>query len=988
MYMRLWWKEARQFWPIWAFLMLAAGVTQLLVHHYGSLEVREGLPGPLAMGWTVLYVFSIGAAAFAGERETGTLRLLDLLPASRPVVWAGKVSFAVVTSMALAVVLLALAALDAPGTVWPWHARSGLDPISLGALVLHGLAWGLLCSAMLGSALLSAVVALGITTIVHSMMTAWAPEPHMVPAWQLATTPAVLAASLIVFAWGRRAWRLTRATLVFAAKASLGLAAIGVVLNTPSLSGSYGLPELALAAARAVLVASVVVLAWVMLNRSRRLGLRLRSPIEVTWAAPSRKGSERLRPSIKPTAIPELSEMISIAAPAPGRILGSAIWSADRPRPRSRMAELRFLSWQTMREGRRTWLMLLAIGLICPAILLGGGGRFHFEEPFLPFACNMLIALVAGVSVFGLENRRRTYRFLVHHGARPGLVWLAKLMAWCFGLAVIWGPLAYLVVQDPGPPSAIEQWTTLALNLPLGFVLGVLCGMAIPRGITAGVVALVLALAIGRGEAGLVRVGMLPDWGMLVLPAALLAGTWIWRGDWLLDRPAPGRWVRLGLLLAGTLATVFTGYAGWRAWSIPDVGPIPPPGAWAVASVPLPADRNAADLYREAGRRLERMTPQLVPDEGGPSDVLFKRYDLDAHPEIFDPIRRAAARPDCRFFEPDRLDLRNRVNLPPMRGLADAVGTHARGRLRRGDLGASWDDIVLLFRMARHLGQGAVMDLMLQALAIEKQALDLAMEWAGAPGQTPDRLRAAILAYLALPPMTPAEESVRGEGLLVERTIGLPADDLKDWLLEARGRTTSGSPVSPRNILQIDLIATPWERTRAVRLTRQATSEEARFVALEPWKRPTRRTAVIEKGLSPERESFSLAALLVPKIEGSWTTNDRNEVARRALVQVLAVREWQLRHGGRFPDRLDDLVPDTLPSLPPDPYTGRPFGYTTFGRVAGYRPGKWPRPDLPPETRLIYSAGSDGRDDLGLFYAPGVEISGDIAFPVFPVPAG
>jgi hypothetical protein len=405
------------------------------------------------------------------------------------------------------------------------------------------------------------------------------------------------------------------------------------------------------------------------------------------------------------------------------------------------------------------------------------------------------------------------------------------------------------------------------------------------------------------------------------------------------------------------------------------VGPIPPPSAWAVASVPLPADRNAADLYREASRLLQGLTSRLGI------------VDLDAHPEIFDSIGRAAARPDCRFFEPDRLDLRKRGFLPPMRELADAVDRRARHRLERGDLASAWDDIVLLLRMARHLSQGAVKDLMDQALAIEKQALDLTMEWAGNPGQTPDRLRAAILADLALPPMTPTEESVRGEGLLVERTIQLPADDLKDWLLEERGRNMPGSSVSPWDSLRIDLIAAPWERARAVRLTRQATSEEARFVSLEPWKRPTSPPAVIEKGLSPENESFSLAALLVPNILRSWAANDRNEVARRALVQVLAVREWQLRHGGRFPDRLDELVPHTLPSLPLDPYTGRPFGYTTIGRVAGYRPANWPPLDWPAETRLIYSAGPDRRDDQGQFFAVGVETVGDDVFPVVPVPA-
>ena len=54
------------------------------------------------------------------------------------------------------------------------------------------------------------------------------------------------------------------------------------------------------------------------------------------------------------------------------------------------------------------------------------------------------VSLVAGTNVFGLENRARTQRFLTHHGARPGLVWLVKLAIWGVGLAVIWGPLALI----------------------------------------------------------------------------------------------------------------------------------------------------------------------------------------------------------------------------------------------------------------------------------------------------------------------------------------------------------------------------------------------------------------------------------------------------------------------------------------------------------------------------------------------------------------
>ena len=229
MYMRLWWKDARQFWPIWAFLALAAVVTQLLVHFYASPESRGNILGSLAMGWPFLYAFAVGAAAFAGEREAGTRPLLDLLPASRRVVWAGKVSFAIVTTAALALLLLAMAALDVSPGGSPWALRAGGGPLELGALMLQALAWGLFCSAILGSALLAAVAAILLASVSRLYLDGPVPGPRPSGlAWELGLTLGLLVASLIAFAWGRR--------------------------------GRYG-----------------------------RLGLRLRSPIEVTWAG-------RLRP--------------------------------------------------------------------------------------------------------------------------------------------------------------------------------------------------------------------------------------------------------------------------------------------------------------------------------------------------------------------------------------------------------------------------------------------------------------------------------------------------------------------------------------------------------------------------------------------------------------------------------------------------------------------------------------------------------------------
>jgi hypothetical protein len=923
MYRRLWWKDARQFWPIWAFLLLVGVVAQLLVHHYADPGNRLRTLAALALGWPALYAFALGAAAFAGEREHGTLALLDALPAPRRVVWAGKVSFALASTFALSLVLLLLAQLEASPTEMPWRLQ---DDVLIGALLLMCLACGLFCSAILPGALLAAVAAILLAALGQFLAADRVGTPFGMMEWNLSLTAAALVGSLIAFTWGRR--------------------------------------------------------------RRWRLGVELRSPVIVRWARPA---GARMGRSPRAAEAPVAAAGSAPAPIAPGRLIAPAIWTADRPRPRSRLAELRSLMGQTMREGRSTWLLLLAIGLICPAQMLFGTVDLNrlMNTPF-PLLCYGSIALVAGVSVFVLENRRRTYQWLVHHGARPGLVWLAKVVSWLFGLALIVGPQAYLAVQGPVGPAASEGIIMLAVGMPLGFAVAVLCGMALPRAITAAVVAMVLGLVLGGGEFGLVRSGLVPIWGPLLPPAILLLVTWAWSGDWLLDRPAPGRWVRLGLLLAATLGSSFAGYAGWRAWSVPDVGPIPWPGFWAAASVAVPEDRNAAGLYRTAARQLNLAVPR------GPSGntVIRLTPDLDEFPESFDLIRRAAARPECRFYRTDRLTLVNvpGLDLPPMRPLADGVAAHARRRLGRGDLAAAWDDILILLRMARHAGQGATLVEGLEALAIEKLALGLAREWADAPGQAPDRLRAAIAAYRDLSPMTPAADVIRSEGLVVERSIGLPIEDIRDWVADLGMQSIPQHRPSTWELLKLDLIATPWERARARRLNRLITSEAAQLAELEPWQRPAalQRLAMVGRAgrFGENPEFFSLLALFEPAFPPCQRLADRNEAERRATLLVLAFREWQLRHGGQSPDGLDALMPEELPSLPLDPFTGRPFGYTTFARGNASRPAAWPRIDWPPDTRLIYSAGTDGQDNGGEVYSPDSDAPGDLVFPIPSHPSG
>ena len=104
---RLWWKEARQAWPVWALLAgLGLGV-QACMGWYWAEDAGPAGYVRVALIFTMIYLFLIPAAVFAGERENGTLALLDAMPAPRPVVWTAKSSFAAVTTLALGLLLWA-----------------------------------------------------------------------------------------------------------------------------------------------------------------------------------------------------------------------------------------------------------------------------------------------------------------------------------------------------------------------------------------------------------------------------------------------------------------------------------------------------------------------------------------------------------------------------------------------------------------------------------------------------------------------------------------------------------------------------------------------------------------------------------------------------------------------------------------------------------------------------------------------------------------
>lgn len=899
---RLWWKEYRSFGPAWLILGLAAAGLQWILLMAGD-DIRSGALTPAALAWAVLYAFAIGSAAFAGEREAGTLGFLDALPVDRRALWLGKTSFALASTLGLALILAGMAAAGTstrdPGG---WY---GYGPVAriFGTLLFEAVAYGLFWSA-------------------------WTSNPLPAGALAVATVGAVTALGNALID-GR------------------GHPAMGEDLVVP------GAVPYRLLLASAAMAASAAIF------------------------------SRRARPG------------------RPAREVDRAI-GRDEGRS-SRSSAARRLDWQAWREGRGAWILVGVVGLTVP---VGAAAAAARSEGLIELLLAVAAALAAGVSVFGPENASGTRRFLLHHGAGPGLVWGRKLLIWGAGMAAFLGVFlaTFLRSGSPigpgplgGPVVPIFQGLPIAAIVLDAFGAGVVCGMAIPRRITAMLVGVIGIVVLVPIQVGLASVGMVPPWALLLTPAILLAASRAWAGDWLAGPEGARPWARLGLLLVVPFGMLVLAHVATRAWGVPDVGPLLGPAD--ADPGPFPTGQDAADAYRRAFAEYRPGEGVVETGHGSialPVDEVIEHGWDPAQAEVVarwrdnraavDLAREASAMPGARFNGevPRHIFTTDEPIIQGIRSLAQLLALDARERLSRGDLAGAWDDILGQLRMARHLTMSSPTLLqMLISARIRHHAVGLAFDWAADPRQAPESIRKARDDLKRLPPFPTIATALRVESGTLDRTLGLPADDLIRLLV-------AGSNSRPRTLdyLLARLLAPPWERIRARRICRLALADMVRVAGQQPWLRSDEEVARLDRP-DPGAETSPLARMILPGVWSAVGAVDREAPRLPALELALAIRSWQFGHDGEPPGTLEDLVPAELDRLPVDPFSGRPFGYV---RSEGQplRPPILPdggpltdrRPTRPGQP-LIYSVGPDRKDDRGMIpfkFSSGGR--GDLVYPV------
>lgn len=101
-----------------------------------------------------------------------------------------------------------------------------------------------------------------------------------------------------------------------------------------------------------------------------------------------------------------------------------------------------------------------------------------------------------------------------------------------------------------------------------------------------------------------------------------------------------------------------------------------------------------------------------------------------------------------------------------------------------------------------------------------------------------------------------------------------------------------------------------------------------------------------------ERSGLILVRTLAPALGRFLQSCDQVEVSRRGIRTLLALERFRLAHND-YPDHLSQLVPDFLPAIPLDPFSGLPLGYRRLST------------DPAGRAFLLYAPGADKQDNQG-----------------------
>lgn len=914
------WKEYREHRAVWA--TVAAGAVLLLVVVAVVLPAFGGVPAPdqdmtavvlTAVGAAVTYGLVCGAMMLAGEREGGTLTFLEVVSGQRLSVWGAKVLAGVALTLLQGVLVAGVVAVVAPAP--PEFPRFWY--LLLPLVALDAFVWGLVASALCETVL--AAAGLGVA--------------FLAGAWVLAMPCGVVSA---------RAFFLVRGALMLLAPFFSAL--IFLQSDLQRTTGS---------AAPAI--------------RLRRVPLAQTGPLRTVLWLCARQGWGLL------IGLAVLGLFLGMFLPAAGPFL----WLGYSTLAAVLCGTMVFAGEQ--RDGSNRFL---------------GNQRFPLGQVWgvkIGFWLGSAMAVAALMFLVGL---------LVDHVLRAAQKRAAEAM-------------------NPALHDSIAlRWENIAVFLPLGLAYGFSLAQFYGLIWRKGVVAVVVSLAASAAVVGLwvpsLLLGGLHLWQVLVPPLVLLAASRLVVWDW----ASTGLWLRkpaLRLTAGGLLASAWVAGSLWyRVLEVPDLGQpfdvaavlerTTIKGQEKVSRFRGPelrdqllyqerlADQEARPLDKrpvpnagaDASRRgtSQEMVQQAL-DKGWPADdaALDKWLTVVFKGEWVKTFEAAVNQPLTWVENPDTSDPGlGGPRLMALRDVALLLEARAMQLAAQGQEEAALDHLAKLLALSRHLRSLALPFIYTQGQQAESQAVRGLEHWLRKAASQPALLRRAIeLIQRHEAETPPPSEWVKAQYLYLRNRLSTSA-------MPGRQVGPHGEPTVEAQLMGASMYA-PWERERVERLMNAAFVALLHAVEQDSWQATAGSRAASWQPFEWPARRYGLADLPGQEtqvgrwgrlLDASWTRYDpdsefptrnlftfanRSDIHAVTLETALVLYQAEQ---GKPAERLEDLVNrGYLASLPPDPFSGKWFGYRVSKGERLEQPGG-EFLEIRPGQGVLWSVGPDGTDDGGV----------------------
>lgn len=343
---------------------------------------------------------------------------------------------------------------------------------------------------------------------------------------------------------------------------------------------------------------------------------------------------------------------------------------------------------------------------------------------------------------------------------------------------------------------------------------------------------------------------------------------------------------------------------------------------------PVPQEENAARVYADATREL-----------GEPVDYKL-HYAVSRGLDGYDPIdwkdpkfaamvkqneralallRKAAAMPRCSF-EKQRTFLDGATDTgPPGRKLpgtgATLLAIDARLSAAAGDFNRAFDDVAAILGMVRHIAAEYSLTWGIEEMAW--RTLEEVLR-AAPPGKE--------LPALKVPELTSLVHKVREEHALLG--IIMPAAAAQPSLVSEQMHKKNG----PLAAALVEVLAVP---SRVFLIPDDAAAMRK---LLDDFHRAPRRVqdetpadwAELRQSVSNDPTGYYGAIFIKPKQRMLLETGLHITALRATGRAALAVEAYRRKHG-KPPERLEQLVPESLPATPLDPRDGQPLRLRRVG---------------------------------------------------------